>query len=177
MNRQTQCDSGIVENRIPKKQTGFTLLELMIVVAVMGILAAATAPAALRWLNQQSLQSAVYQLSSDLFKAKSLAIRENNFCDVSFFTDTNQYTLSIGAQTTTLASYRGGVTFIDDPGGSGSMSNPTTITFNGRGLCTVPNPVYITNADNLNIYRIQVSGAGGISTSVWNSTNSQWVRY
>ncbi|MBR9981800.1 MAG: prepilin-type N-terminal cleavage/methylation domain-containing protein [Desulfatitalea sp.] len=156
-------------------RAGFTLIELMIAIVILAILGAVAGPAMLRWLDQQSLQNAVFQVGGDLYQAKSLAIRENNACDINFDSANDQYSRTLGATTTALGNYRGGVTFTNDPAGAQAFSN--SITFTGRGLSNPAGQVFITNADNLNIYRIQTSGSGAISTSVWNNSTNQWVRY
>lgn len=157
------------------KSAGFTIIELVIVLAIVAILVVGVGASSRNWMAQQSLQNAVYQLNGDLFQAKSLAIKNNQNCDVNFNVGTNQYTLSIGNRTIDLADYHGGVRLLGaDPGGTPSSA---LITYTPRGLCNNPGQVFLTNNDNLVSYRIRTSAAGGISTQVWNSSTGQYVKY
>jgi type IV fimbrial biogenesis protein FimT len=58
-------------------ESGFTMIELMIVVAVLGVLAAVGLPS-LRWLSQsQQVKNASFELFSSLSLARSEAIKRN----------------------------------------------------------------------------------------------------
>ena len=61
----------------PSAQSGFTTLELMIVVAITAILAAITAPSFVTLINDTKLSSITSQLVSDLNRARSEAIKRN----------------------------------------------------------------------------------------------------
>lgn len=69
---------------------GFTILELMIVVAIFAILAAIGVPGYLQWLPDMRLKAAVRDLKSDMQISKLRAIRENT--DVVMWFNTNNDT-------------------------------------------------------------------------------------
>lgn len=56
------------------KQRGFTLIEALVVVTIIGILAAFGFPAMTRFLTTQAVRSASYDLFADLIYARSEAI-------------------------------------------------------------------------------------------------------
>jgi prepilin-type N-terminal cleavage/methylation domain-containing protein len=73
--------------------SGFTMLELLTVVAVLAIGAAVTAFSLNKMLPDLRLKAAVRDLKSDLNLAKLVAIRNNTFVSILFDTDNNNYTI------------------------------------------------------------------------------------
>ena len=66
---------------------GFSLYELMIVIAICAIITAFAIPATINWRTKAKMNDAVSMLRSDLEMAKITALRENNFVVVSFSAD------------------------------------------------------------------------------------------
>jgi type IV fimbrial biogenesis protein FimT len=60
-----------------KKLQGVTLMELIIVIAIVGVMAAIAAPSLAGFLNQTRLNSVVSLLSNDMQAARSEAIKQN----------------------------------------------------------------------------------------------------
>ena len=76
-----------------KKNTnskGFTLIELMIVIAILGILAGIAAPNFQTYMTRMRLNGAARQIMTDLMEARSKAVSGNNRFRV-FFLDDHQY--------------------------------------------------------------------------------------
>ncbi len=112
------------------KQGGFTLVELMIVVAIIGILAGIGTTLLLNYLPNMRLKSAARDIFSTMMQAKVEAIRRGENVSLSFNTGGNTYTM-----------------FLDNGAGGGIAGNglldgtetilqavtplPTGVTFNG----------------------------------------------
>jgi type II secretion system protein H len=67
-----------------KEQRGFTLIEMMIVLVIIGVLAAIAMPAYSTWKQQQAVNNAASSLLAHLKQARSLAVAENRSVSVAF---------------------------------------------------------------------------------------------
>jgi prepilin-type N-terminal cleavage/methylation domain-containing protein len=57
---------------------GFSLPEVMTVVAIIGVMSAVAVPPFLSWLSNKGMQSAARDLYSNMRKAQSFAVKRNN---------------------------------------------------------------------------------------------------
>ena len=89
---------GSSERLIRYGQTGFTLVEVMIVVAVLAVVAGIAIPNFIQMLPNYRLKDATRTLFSDMQKAKITAVKTNTNCTVTF----NQ---AIGGTTYTYVVY------------------------------------------------------------------------
>ncbi|MCK4984147.1 MAG: GspH/FimT family pseudopilin [Desulfobacterales bacterium] len=123
-----------------RKNSGFTIYELAVTIAIISVIAALTLPPYLSWWRTSRLQSAVSNLTADLEMAKTRAIRENAFVVIKFHT--GSYTIFVdnnkdwdpnnGENILLNRSLPAGV-FVD----TASLSFPTVndkLRFNGRGI-------------------------------------------
>lgn len=67
-----------------KSTKGFTLLEVIIVVTIIGVMAAIAIPAISSWLPNYRLKSAARDLYSNMQKAKSEAVKTNTTVTMTF---------------------------------------------------------------------------------------------
>jgi len=72
------------------KKEGFSLLELLIVLAIMAIISAIAAPNFMNYLAERRLNGAARQVMSDLMSARQKAVSLNQRVQV-FFGDTHDY--------------------------------------------------------------------------------------
>jgi len=156
-----------------KMQKGFSLVELMVVVAIIAIIGVIAVPTIVTTLPGYTLKNAAREVCSNMRKARSLAIKQNTNVMVVFYPGNNTYRYG----TMTVKLDRGVVFGAGDaasgPGGAalpgtGIGFTNNTITFTGRGI--VPNWtsqfVYIHNNRGLT-YAVGASAAGNIDMWRW----------
>ncbi len=80
-------------DEIMRRHAGFSLIELMVAIAIFAILASIAMPPLLRWRTDAKLRGAASNLRGDLELAKVRAIRENSFVAVLF--RANGYTIFV----------------------------------------------------------------------------------
>jgi type IV fimbrial biogenesis protein FimT len=66
------------------KKDGFSLFELLVVVAIIGVVSTIVAPHIIGWRSSAKLRGAADNLMGDLEMAKIRAVKENNFVAILF---------------------------------------------------------------------------------------------
>jgi type IV fimbrial biogenesis protein FimT len=118
-----------------KKTGGFSLYELMVVLAVIAVVSAIVAPNIISWRSNAHLRGAANNLKGDLELSKVRAIRERSPVTVTF--QATRYQVTYTDQDGTLKTLRnrklpGGVRVDLDSTNFTTMGDETR--FNGRGL-------------------------------------------
>jgi prepilin-type N-terminal cleavage/methylation domain-containing protein len=78
------------------QQKGFTLIELIIVMGIMGILATIAAPHFQNYIGNQNLKTAARGITSDFFATREKALSENVRYRITFDQASNSYTIARG---------------------------------------------------------------------------------
>jgi len=77
--------------RLCNKQSGFTLIEMMIVIAIMAIFAAIAVPNFLSYMPKSRLNGAARQIMGDLMAARMKAVSQNNEFKIFFLANGHEY--------------------------------------------------------------------------------------
>ncbi len=120
---------------------GFTLIELIIVIAIVGILVVALGFQYQGWQQRYRVESQVRQVQADLMTARMRAMQRDRIYRMTF--GPNSYSLQ-------AATDDAGTTFASAPGWTTAMrleyppSWTSTVDFNARGMAIAPATVSTT---------------------------------
>ena len=130
---------------------GFTLMEMVITLALFGILLAIAIPSLQSYAVNENLRTAARDLMADFAMAKERAISEDNNYTISFNPGDNQYTIASGVntQTKSLSTYGASIQSIQPPIPAG-VTFQTRGTIDPAGGLTLTNPRGSTAAINWN---------------------------
>lgn len=177
------------------KSSGFTLIELMIVIAIITVVSAITAPNLIRYLSGARLKSAATELQSTIQMVRLKAVKERSHVVITFDADNNSQIDD---------KYKA---FVDDGAGGGTADNwvqdgseetvrsvtmepdvnmyevifsgqPLAVRFNSRGLPSGTGHVYfkINGKNKYMGIKVSITGRPRIVTSTTGQANS-WVDY
>lgn len=178
-----------------KENSGFTLIEVMIVIAMIGILSAVAVPRFNAWLPVYRLKSAASDLQSNMQKARGLAIKENMTIPIRFdytsspgfyyFDTSGNGAYTAGEFRVDLSAYNSGVDFGTGNAtakwdGNGFSAPPTAvISFGSRGLSNQAS-VYLQNDTGAVCYAITTSIAGTAKVRKYNGNlpfnTTNWIQ-
>ncbi len=162
-----------------KKKDGFSLMEVIVAIAIMAILFAIALPPFLEWRRNLVYKQAAKQITSVLSEARSMAITRNLQHMVVINPVTNSYQMTRGDRSfgTTSFGYAAIVAQNNFPAGvtirsgdGGTLSDNVNVQFNANGTAVLSDPdgnpsngnVWVTNA-GVPKYRINVATTGRIS--------------
>ncbi len=187
--KSVKCDilCKIYLFRILTYRRGFSLVEQMVVVAVIGIIAAVSVPNLVTGLPKYRVRSAAVDLISKMRVSRFKAIKEKRTVRMLFYDDAGIYSVDGEAypRSGSFAEHYGsgvgygfGSATKSAAGGGGSLpsrpitfwGNPKYLAFNSRGLSN-PGSVYLCNNKG-DAYCIVVNSAGRLRLRHW--TGGGW---
>ena len=151
-----------------QKRSGFTLVQLIVVIFLLAVLTAVGVPNFLTWLPKYRLKIAARDLYSNLQMAKMSAIRANKDCKVTYYKNPDRYRVDLLNKTIRLSDYRSGITF---HGPKNQTFAVPAITFNSRGTSN-SGYAYLTNSGYTAFYRVGPLTSGAIKLQKWNGGTS-----
>lgn len=178
--------------RTRKDDAGFTLLQLIIIVGILGILASIAIPQYSEWMPKYRLKSAAMDIYSNMQLARLMAIKSNKSYRLIFFVtagngtyivrrpdgtiekriDFRDYdpsgTIGYGGGNAIKSATKSGSPLPDD----GISFNYNTATFNSRGTGS-SGYVYIENSRGT-AYAIGTLSSGVIVLKKWNDSANEW---
>jgi type II secretory pathway pseudopilin PulG len=123
---------------------GFTLIEALIIVTIIGVLAAITAPSFLSGLGTKKVDDVAAQIEGALKEAQAEAIKKSQTCTLTFDTTTARLTslpancLPTGSRdlkqlgVSVLAKNESGISM-----GFANLGSPVNLSFNYKGLTRI----------------------------------------
>ena len=122
-----------MQNAVQRKTRGFTLIELMVTIAVLAVLASLVAPSFRQLLAAQRVRTTSYDMVGDLVLARSEAIKRGE--NVAITPITSNWNLGWSVNVASTSEVLGG----QGPVGNGVQFTmaPTAITFDRNGRTSV----------------------------------------
>jgi len=152
---------------------GFTLTELTVTLAILGIMSTISIPSYFSWLPRHRLQTSVRHIYDDMNMARSRAVKTNTNIGIEFNTSNENYRVFIDTdQDQTLDEGETVIstgTLENDVDITGSTFTNNTYGFNSRGMSAgTTGDIHLTNSSGL-FLGVRVNAAGGLS--IINSTD------
>lgn len=138
-----------------RKQAGFTLMEMIVAIAVSMIVLAVGTPSFLSWMPTIRLTSAARQVATDLQVARIKAISQNTNNTVTFNTTTGTYTFTLGSDSRDIGQLYPGITIA-------SAANPV---FSPRGTASAGAQISLNNGSVLKYVCVKAVGRVNIQDS------------
>ena len=146
---------------LSKGKSGFTLIEMMIVIAVFAIVAAIAIPAFMSLLPGMRLNGAARQIMGDLMAARMDAVKQNNEVRVFFNSPgTNQYQILDDDDNDGISDTGEAITTknIRDNYHDVTFTSTNNPIFHPRGTATSLSTITLRNSDGTKTVTVSITG-------------------
>ena len=134
-----------------RRNNGFTMIELLVTITIVGVLIAIAAPSLRESTAKRSLEGVASELSTDLQYAKSQAVSVNT--TVSVVTSANGYIVSSASSTFKTIVLDSKI----------ALSTPVTVTFEPyRDFANAATAITVTHTQTSAQLQVKVDALGGI---------------
>ncbi len=151
-----------------KPQKGFTLIETIMVLAVLGIIMAIATPSFSKWKEKHQINGQAQKVYFDLMLARTSAVKNNNIVRVTFNTTSHTYTIhddtnddgiqdsgetvkSAALENDINFAYNTGIIDIDENTvtAPASFGGSQTVTFDSRGQASASGSVFLLHTNDI----------------------------
>ena len=136
-------------------QRGFSIMEVMVVVVIVGVLTAIAIPAFSSWKERQAVSNVASSLLMHLKQARNLAVAENRSVSITF--SSSAYTVDADTTGSCGPCKDNAVSYSQFSGGL-SISPTTTRTFSSRGTLDVSTDITLSASGNSKVIEMNVMG-------------------
>lgn len=135
---------------------GFTLVELVLVLIIVGVIGAIAMPRFAQASARQQLDAAANRVASDLEKARATARQTSNYAVITFEPNQDRYTFSSG-------SVQGSTVELDESPyqvkvKKAEFGDGTSVTFNGFGVPSDSGSVTLESSAGLAVVSLDAGG-------------------
>lgn len=145
MANATNSMLGINRQSTFRNQRGFSVVELMVVIAIMSLLASAAWPAIVGVVSGDRLTNNAYELSGLMQQARTTAVTQHTYVWLGFYTYTQD-----GAPSLMVASVSGNSGLATDLQSNNYQLSTKTVILKNAALATAPNYAALPGLDVTN---------------------------